>query len=191
MGDKYGDEYVHKLQKMVERHLPLPHRFICITDNATNLHCQTKKADYVDGWWTKLTLFAPHPYQISGKVLYFDLDVVISGDLTPFATFNSDFVAIKDWNLTDMCNSSVMLLETGTQTQIWERYEKDHEAAKRHSQCGDQHWIHQNSSPDYWPEGWCTSYKADPSKPRGSIIVFHGVPSPHQVLDGWVPDLWG
>lgn len=176
---------------MVERHLTLPHQFVCITDKPDNLHCQTKKADYVDGWWTKVTLFRPRPYGLDGKLLYFDLDVVIIENINRLAEFDSEFVAIKDWNLSDMINSSVMLLEAGTQSQIWERYDKDHEAAKRHSYCGDQHWIDQNSEPDYWPEGWCTSYKADPGHPRGKVVVFHGTPNPHQVASGWVPDHWG
>ena len=37
-GTKYGPEYVNRLHSMVRRHLTIPHRFVCLTDNREGLH---------------------------------------------------------------------------------------------------------------------------------------------------------
>jgi len=62
-----GEKYVDTLASMARRHLP-PHDFVCIDES------RFKR------WWAKLELFKPGRF--TGNVLYFDLDVVISGDLT-------------------------------------------------------------------------------------------------------------
>ena len=37
-GKKYGPEYVNRLHSMVSRHLTIPHRFVCLTDDKTGLN---------------------------------------------------------------------------------------------------------------------------------------------------------
>ena len=37
-GSKFSADYVNRLYNMVERHLTLTHRFICLTDDPTGLH---------------------------------------------------------------------------------------------------------------------------------------------------------
>ena len=39
-GNKFPADYVNKLYRMVERHLSLPHRFVCLTDNTTGLNSE-------------------------------------------------------------------------------------------------------------------------------------------------------
>ena len=64
-GTKYKPEYVQKLYNMVERHLTLPYKFICFTDQDQLLKRQVKgdiefrrfKDHTLHGYWNKLQLF--------------------------------------------------------------------------------------------------------------------------------------
>ena len=185
VGTKYGPEYVNTLQSMVERYLKIPHRFLCITDDPTGIFCACLPPEEEgEGWWTKLTLFRENPYGIKGKLLFFDLDVVIVDDIDPLATFDSDFAIIRDWNANHLYNSSVFLLKTGSQTQVWETYNRQTRNG------GDQDHITLHSKADIWPTEWVRSYKKEcMDEPKGKVVVFHGNPNPH-MCGGWVEEQW-
>ena len=85
-GTKYGAEYVNKLRSMVGRHLGRPFRFVCLTDDTEGItpgiECRPIPAMQLGGspWyagWRKLAVFAPELHDLEGRVLFFDLDVVI------------------------------------------------------------------------------------------------------------------
>ena len=105
-GDKYKPEYVQNLYNMVQRHLTIPHKFICFTDHV-KLHKivkgdiefrQFKHHDY-QGWWNKLQLYSEES-GLEGPCLYMDLDVVILENINDMATFGDDdtFGVINDFN---------------------------------------------------------------------------------------------
>ena len=67
-GTKYGPEYVNRLHSMVRRHLTIPHRFVCLTDNRTGLNEGIETfsipslelpAGAPERGWTKLVSFSP------------------------------------------------------------------------------------------------------------------------------------
>ena len=66
-GTKYGPEYVNRLHSMVRRHLTIPHRFVCLTDNRDGLHAEIETfpipslelpAGAPERGWTKLVSFS-------------------------------------------------------------------------------------------------------------------------------------
>ena len=87
-GTKYPADYVNRLRSMVSRNLPLPHRFVCLTDDAAGLERGIETLPFLqtdlEYCWNKLLLFDRLP--LEGVGLYLDLDVVVTGDLTPIAT---------------------------------------------------------------------------------------------------------
>lgn len=192
--DKYGPEYVNILYNMVSRNLSVPHKFVCITDDTTGINpeIETVEAMYSDGWWTKLSLFAPNAYNFRGKVLYFDLDVVIVSNINKLANYDASFAICRDW-VCSTYNSSVMLLEIGTETQVWDKFDADRETSKASVKDGDQGFIGAHSSPSVFPERFISSYKvhckgvADPISP---VVIFHGRPNPPEVQDSWVMRNW-
>lgn len=190
-GDKYGPEYVNVLQSMVERHLTLPHQFICITDDPTGVYCKTLEPEGENnGWWTKLTLFHDKCYGFSGKLLYFDLDVVIVDSINELAEFDSEFAIIQDWNVPKTYNSSCFLLEVGSRTDVWTKYSEDPVAA-RNFPGGDQSHITKYAKADLWPEDWFRSYKGHCLQaPSGKVVVFHGRPNPGELPNTWVAEQW-
>ena len=203
-GKKYGPEYVNNLYAMVERNITIPHKFVCITDDPTDLnpaiHVLPMLDDIMEGWWHKLTLFKPTIGDLTGRLLFMDLDVVITDNIDCFFV-DKDFSIIKEW-LVKGFNSSVFLLEIGKYTHVWDNYKKRLETDQRPGRVkgqirgynGDQDWItEQIPNPPYtWPMEWVPSYKYCCQKglPEGSkIIIFHGNPNPPDAILGW--KRWG
>lgn len=188
VGDRYGAEYVTRLAAGVARHLGRPHRFVCYTDRPVDgIDCRPPLADpaVLPGWWQKVALFrGDRP-----RTLFFDLDVVITGDLAPLADWPEAVGIIQDW-WQPCFNSSVMLIDAGAAPQVWDRFGPRWMRAMP----GDQDWI-SFVRPDSatFPATWCRSYKADrceTAPPAGTrVVVFHGLPKPHD-CGGWVLSLW-
>jgi hypothetical protein len=183
-GDKYGDDYVLNLRDGVAKHWTAPHQFVCFTDKPVDgVTCKPLPAD-LPGWFAKLGLF-----KLGRPLIYFDLDVVITGSLLPLRCFRNVFAAIKDWWLPGF-NSSVMCL-TGKERDIWYRFKPDMIPTLT---MGDQQYISQEIPNGMtFPPTWFPSYKANnctDGAPHGALaIILHGHPKPHE-LSGWVNQAW-
>jgi hypothetical protein len=188
-GKKYDATYVNRLHSMVSRHLSLPHRFLCLTEDPAGVSCETEMLDAnLDGWWHKITLFRPEPYGIRGRMLFIDLDTVITGSLDEMATYPADFCILDDF-LGNGYGSGVFLLEAGARPQVWEQF-NEHVPQRFY---GDQDWISsQLAGEATWPKEWCRSYRlhAREAIPEGAkMICFHGQPKMDQ-CSGWVAEYW-
>lgn len=129
-GAKYPADYVNRLRNMVSRNLPLPHRFVCLTDDASGLldgieALPLHQAD-LEYCWNKLLLFDRQPFEGTG--LYLDLDVVVTGDLTPIATARPGdaFVGVVDWNRPHdpQYNASVMKFDLNGHRHIVDEFRR-------------------------------------------------------------------
>ena len=182
-GTKYEPEYVRNLHAMVHRSMRGNYRFTCLTDRPEGLDCDTiALPGNLEGWWNKVYLFKPGLFE--GPVLFLDLDVVVTGLLTPF--FQGGI--INDWNLPGY-NSSVMSWTAGEHSDIWEKFTEDVPKRLR----GDQDWITELGRWETFPEGMCVSYRkhAVECVPQGAIVVcMHGRPKPDEITEGWVPQFW-
>ncbi len=185
-GPKYGAEYVLRLQRGINRGLSSRngHEFVCFTDDPVpGVLCERLPAD-LPGWWAKVGLF-----KLREPMIYFDLDVVITGSIDPLLEWDG-FGILSDYWLPGF-NSSVMKL-TGNEGHVWDDFLP--EDMSRLPQ-GDQQWITEEmSGARTFPREWFPSYKADKCQakaPDDSIaVIFHGAPKPCQITDGWVPELW-
>lgn len=199
-GDKYPVEYVHRLRGMIDRHLPVgvTYTFTCVTDAPREVECDTLPAT-LPGWWAKLELF-----KLRRPLIYFDLDVVVTGDLGPLVDWDG-FGIINDWNevgyeapdgagkiVTPMFNSSVMRL-TGEEGHVWDSFTP--EVMRRFRRGGDQRWVTARMpGARTFPAEWFASYKwggCEAAPPPDALaVVFHGYPKPHEFTSGWVADNW-
>lgn len=170
-----GDEYVRRLRSMVDRHLSQPHRFECIT--------QSDKP----GWWAKIDLFQPGRFE--GRVLYFDLDTVITGELDTLASHKGT-VYLTDWGWKhNLYGNAIMVWDAGEHESVFRRYTPD--VAKRLR--GDNDWMFELGGWDRLPPGLNVSYRyhAKNGPPPGAVTVsLHGRPKCHEVTSGWVPEYW-
>lgn len=187
---KYQADYVNNLFHMVKRFLPIPYRFICFCGLTEGIGPEVEclpLPDNLQGWWNKISLFKRN-IGLEGKILFLDLDVVIVDDITPLATYDADFIIIKDW-WNNEYNSSVFLLKVGARHQVWEAFNPYEPPA-----ANDQDFI-TRILPDEktWPSKWVVSFKNDCASgipPDARIVVFHGRPKPHSYPAPWIRDFW-
>lgn len=207
---------------MVARHLTVPYEFVCLTDDEQPMDgvrsIVQPHAQYAKGWWHKVHMFDP-TLPIEGRIVYFDLDVVIHSNINKLVEDTSNtFYGIRDFNRKfvpkwDKLNSSAMSWQKGTQHHIYQQFIKNKSLAMRLH--GDQDWIYQvaGTGITYWPDSWIQSYKweirsrkevdfgqkanrtfrtiANPVIPADCCMtIFHGDPKPENVQDPYVVDNW-
>jgi tetratricopeptide (TPR) repeat protein len=192
-GDKYGPEYVNRLQAMVRRNAGSIGGFVCFTENGEGLDAdiqvQPLPGAGLAGWWNKVALFRRDLAGARGRVLYLDLDVVITGNLDPLLCHPGDFV-IMDNDYVPGFNSSVMLFEAGARPEIFENFS----ARDMARLDGDQDWIAlQAPDAELWPHLWCVPYRLraalrPPAETR--VVAFSGRPNPADYPAEWVRELW-
>jgi hypothetical protein len=200
-GEKYRSDYVNVLYSMVQRNVHLAaYDFVCFTERPNGIDPRIRveplPGDNLPGWWQKLGLFKRKIKGIhTEKILFFDLDIVITKFIDRLLEFDADFAICRDWPpemkpFDNSYNSSVFLLKVGTQPQIWENFSMD----KITGQCGDQDWIYQQA-PDavLFPYDWTPSYRLrqlQHGKSEGAMaVIFHGDPKPDQ-CEGWHREFW-
>lgn len=145
----YTAEWITKLAAGVKRHYPHPHRFVCLTDYAEPIEgAETIKLEH--NWpkyWSKIELFRPNLFD--GPVMYFDLDVLITGSLEPLVQDWPNMVMITDhlpeidnssmmyWDARDSFYEGIYLNFAGTP----ERFMRIHAAKEHVADFGDQEYI--------------------------------------------------
>lgn len=213
-GKKYDASYVNKLYHMVERHLTLPHRFVCLTDDPTDIDegvetfplpefANKKKYhdDKKDHAWNKLLTFSSPLYDLKGVALFLDLDIVIVDNIDAFFEPKGDFFIIKDWLRPQLTgNSSVYRFEIGKHSNILNNFinqEKRIRSTFRNEQEYLTAYMRQHTNLNYWDNTIIRSFKRhcmhhgvkgwfkEPTFPeKAKIVVFHGNPNPCDAIKG-------
>ena len=200
-GGEYRPEHVRALVAQLERHLPGV-GVVCLSD--VDVPCARVPLQHGwPGWWSKMELFRP---DLSGDILYFDLDTVIVGDLSEFKVLSAPTM-LSDFYWPERPASGVMFLPESCRRKVWNRWI---ESPDRHmvacGRLGDQKFIGDALGPvrrfqNVLP-GRIVSYKAHVQRkgahrratgngtvPAGaSVVCFHGRPRPWGIREDWVPD---
>jgi hypothetical protein len=205
-GTKYGTEYVYRLRAMVERHLKIPHWFVCLTDSPEDMPDVMTvdiKRFGLPGWFAKMALFDA-PWRQGQRVLYFDLDTVICDDLAPLAALEvefgvcANFTKAKGYRTPCKYGSCVMTIGPGALPDVWPQFIDDPERwIAAAGGYGDQ-WIIEKLVPgatllqDALPDGFFLGYRDLTSlKPPGcSLVIFAGSHKPHNCNEQWIAGEW-
>lgn len=174
-----GAEYVNRLARGVKRHLKLPYQFACFADDLSGLDnwyvdWQQRLQPGITGWWNKLTLFAPGRFPDGARIVFFDLDTLITGPLDAIAKWNGDFALLRDFHRPDGFGSGVMMWRAGFGTQIWNSW---CEAGRPEIKGGDQAWIekiilgNREGAPQGDAGGRPSEPSSDRAHPTGNGIV--------------------
>lgn len=201
VGPKFPSHYVHRLRAGVAKHLSFPHRFACITDRPHHLGGIGSKIwtlppeRPLPGWYSKINLFSASSFPAGCRVLYFDLDVVITGSLDDLVMCEEPFVMIREFNARPIAahNSSVMSWVPPYPADCFEMPDDWMERSWGDQECiwtimgNDRIWD--------WPEQWVRSYKYHVRPIREvpincRVVVFHGDPKQDAISDGWVREHW-
>ena len=199
-----GWQYVCNLRAAVARHLSIPHRFVIFTEGQWQMGSYPPTADYpietrplphpgLTGWMNKLALFKPGVFAEGERVLFLDLDTLITGSLDEIASYAGEFALLEDVIFPGQWGSGVMAWRGGFGANIFQSYLA---AGCPDVKGGDQVRISRQVKradllQDLYPNQ-IASYKMSGGvlSPHTRIVAFHGVPRPHDVTEGWVPALW-
>ena len=205
VGDRYGPEYVATLADMIARNASNLEEFAiwCVTDKPDELpegvNAIPADPNIPPSWWAKCQLFSPAmPWEPGDRVVYFDLDVAITGRLEDLVEHDG---IIKDWHWPCL-NSSVMSWLHGEHREIWDTLTPEVMARpstdlapylpKGQINGGDQEHITRLGGWQTFPPAWFVSYRSAKGWPpnESKAVIFHGDPKPHEVTTGWVPNVW-
>ena len=197
-GTKYGANYVNRLASMVRRQSSVDVDFFCLTDDPAGLEVGIRTLPLprmnilgqdISGWWQKLAMFREKIDELGSHLLYFDVDVVITGSIDPLLFYDSDFAIARNCYV-PIFSSSVMRFKNGSRPCIWSDFSKIN--AERYG--GDEIWIASKvPDADVFPDDWCKIYRlhAAQAVPEGSIVVsFGGEPNPGDYPAPWVENYW-
>ena len=210
-GNKFPPLYVNRLYAMVKRHLSLPFRFVCFTENSEGIRKEVEiqalpeldlPAHLPERGWRKLTVFAKNFGGLSGTTLFLDLDVVIVDSIDEFFSYPGEFLIARDHLRKRRLegNSSVFRFEIGKYPEILDYFIENFEQIRkevRHEQAYLSREMAKKGKLEFWPDQWVPSFKYHcapswikswfeaPKIPQGSkIILFHGLPNPPEAAKG-------
>jgi len=215
VGDKYSDEDVWILQRMVANNIKQPYQFKCLADRIIpGVYSVLSKHDW-PGWWSKLELFE---IATEGQHLYFDLDVVITGNIDELVSKKLSMP--KNWAQSGHggCQSSVMawgddysVLSDAFQPELLSDPSGGNYGWYGDLRLwGDQEFISyflgapgdglditniDDDEPRYivrvveMKHIYSYKYHSRQSLPHDArVVCFHGLPKPSDVNDQWVKD---
>jgi hypothetical protein len=219
-GTRYPAGYVNRLFNMVKRNTNRPLRFICFTDDPADIWPEVElrplpdielPEDMTRLPWRKVSLWQQRLEGIEGKVLFLDLDVLVTGSIDDFFDFSpsSSFCVIKNWTTERrgsasnrfVGNTSCYRFEIGAHAYLYDKLQKNPHFFLGKYRNSQTYISNEISEITFWPESWCVSFKHSllPSWPKrlfipaslpreARIVAFTGKPDIHDVMEGRWPE---
>lgn len=156
-------EHVNTLRRMVARHYPDNHRFICVTDDAYGID---QRVEIVPLWhdhasvpnptgsgrptcYRRLKLWSRDAAEMlslyeGDRIVWLDLDTVIVGDLRPLWNRDEDVVLWRNPENLWPYNGATGIMTIGARPQVWEDFDPIESPARTHAagyRGSDQAWL--------------------------------------------------
>lgn len=223
-GTLFGPEYVNRLYSGVRRNIAAPVRFFCMTEHRDGLHPDIEVLDLPvepfaepmaaalalanrQGAMRKVSLFRPGLVpDLEGPVLGFDLDVVITGDLTPIWQMAPGKIAMRhDWTEArkgrPTGHGSVFRFDPAQHGFLYDDLAANPYAEVEQARGSEQRYTSHKAMDRevfaYIPCDWVVSFKYDcnpfprnyvapPRLPEDArVVCFHGRPKMTDALEGY------
>lgn len=210
--EPFGIHYVNRLYRGIKRNLSLPFRFVCITDRnfiiGFDEGVEILHLDVPDWRWNLKKMFLYKPNNgLWGRVLAFDLDVVITGSLDDIARYQRDFITCEAAYRPGRAGGSLLGFDLGSNKKIgflggrlYEPLLTNPGRIENKTGGSERKWLNLQlkDKMDFWQEllpNQIVSYKIDckcglPKDAR--VVRFHGNPRPHSVnyKEEWMQEHW-
>ena len=211
-GTKYGPPYINRLYGMVARNITPPFRFVCFCDDATGIRpeVETRPLPEIDyeipqtktGIWPKSRLWGAQLGDLSGPVLFLDLDLVVTGSLDGFFDYGDPEDVILSRNpsnpLERLGQTSVFRFPVGKLQPLQEKFRAD-PLGVAESYRYEQRFVTRNApgGVKLFPRGWVIhfrrhcrrvtplNYFLPPKLPKkAKIVIFPGHLTPEDAIAG-------
>lgn len=200
-GSKYASHYVERLARGIERNLGA-HTFTVCEPRPEDRHLTE-----IPGCFARLRTFDPDWQTSMGfgagdRILCLDLDLIVTGNLSPIVSRPEPFVILQGANSKNTCryNGSAWLLTAGYRPDVWTGFSIEAASKAPHWKYPeDQSWF-EAKMPDagaYGPKdgvygfhkpGW---HEGDALPVNARIVAFPGSRDPGQFTHlPWVKDHW-
>lgn len=160
----YTPAHVNTLAAMIGRHLTLPHRVICITDEKEGFSdavtviptpeearplgdLRTPEGNRFPSCYRRLWMFSEQAKMLGDRVMLLDVDLVVTRSLDPLFERKEEFVGwrpYRDWGNQCRFGGGLYLMTPGTRTKVWDDFKgaASIAEARAHGFRGsDQAWI--------------------------------------------------
>jgi hypothetical protein len=207
----YTAHHVNVLRNMLERHVKIPHRLICVTDNPEHIDPRIETVDLWDkcrelgGCYNRLWVFSEEARELFGdRFVCIDLDCVIVKDCTDLFTRGDDFI-INSYNpcarnpIDQHYNGSMFMVTAGARRHLWDDFDPESSPdivqADPNTVGTDQAWIRHKLGKGEARWGNADGvYEARQINhyllPDAKIIFFSGRRDPSENKYRWVQRHW-
>jgi hypothetical protein len=202
----FGPDTVNTLYSMVRRNYSKPFKLVCLTDDPAGISPWVEvqplwddfpgvlPANYMTNYpvcYRRLRMFSKEVKSLLGeRFVALDLDVVLTGDVTPLWSRWEDFVIYKGQNPTTPYNGSMVLMTTGSRSRVWEEFDpvkSPKHAASMGFFGSDQGWISAclgSKEKVFTKADGVYSFRNDlrmsggKLPPNSRVVIFHGHADP-------------
>ena len=215
-GDLYSADYVNVLYNAVKRNLSGDYRFVCLTDKEDGIHADVETYPIPDiglkpehwhhGAWPKISVFKDKLYDLSGHVLFIDLDTFVMGSIDEFFSFSPETISVIDvgdnWGKdtllhTRLVGTGIFCFEIGKYPHFVTNLQANLQTLINEHKLEQIYVQSVCSNIEFWPKSWVISYKKSLRQPIGKdlifqpntpgantkIIAFHGKPRPIDLIN--------
>lgn len=158
---QFCTDHANTLYSMVQRHYPHEFRFSCISDRSTGFDKGIRVLPLWDDFSKMESIYGPNTpscYRrlrafsgemasvIGPRFVSVDLDVVVTGDLSPVWNRKEDFIIWGDRARQTPYNGSMWMMNAGAREKIWTEFQKNPERAVQKARGAgffgsDQAWM--------------------------------------------------
>ena len=215
-GTKYGAPYVNRLYGGVARNITPPFTFTCFTDTAEGIRPEVRalplppldveRPTGTKGIWPKARLWGPSLGDLTGPVLFMDLDLVVTGNMDGFFEFGGPEEVILARNTSTpfekLGQTSLFRFPVGKLVPLQERFRTDPQGVADEFRF-EQRFVTRTAPGGigFWPKGWVRNFRNEcarpfpvnfflpPRLPDGAKVVIFpgGLHPPHAIAGHWGP----
>lgn len=211
-GTKYGADYVNRLYGMVARNITPPFTFTCFTDNSAGFRSEVQAAPLPNldfelpvtrkGIWPKCRLWSETLGDLTGPVLFLDLDLVVTGNLDGFFSYGDPDDVILARNpsnpLERLGQTSVYRFPVGKLLPLLEQFAQAPLAIAEEYKY-EQRFVTRNApgGVSFWPKDWVLHFrqqcrrsfplnyfKVSKLPDHSKLVIFPGDLNPQDAIDG-------